>query len=301
MTKIIAIVGPTASGKTKLSIEIAKRYNGQCVNFDSTQLFSGTDIATNKITDSEKDGIVHHMLSVKKVNQTIDVVEYRNITREIINKLLNKKISPILVGGTGYYLLGVVKNYTFFGCKRKEDISKQFSKLNQKEVNELLFEDLLIKGTDNKRILRKYQLKQEVDMSKINFQQEEEYIYKNLVIIGLNPDREKLYQRINDRVLELVKIGLFDEIKKAYLDNDKNKDAQALKCIGGKEIIAYLNNQLSYEDAITAMQKNNRNYAKRQITYFKNKFQDKIKWFNHQFLDIDRVYADIFSYIDSLD
>ncbi|QHX36591.1 tRNA (adenosine(37)-N6)-dimethylallyltransferase MiaA [Spiroplasma sp. BIUS-1] len=302
MNKLIVIVGPTASGKTDLSVKIAKEFNGECINSDSTQIFKGTDIATNKITKEEMDGIEHHLLSIKEVNESYSVADFQKEAREKVAQILEKGKTPIIVGGTGLYTNALLMDYNFTSDDHIKDYEKQYEKLSNQEVWEILNEK------DNLEAQKihpnnRYRAIRALEIIELNGNQKSElikdnkkYVYNNLLIVGLFPQRDKLYSRINNRVLSLEKRGLFKEIEMAYEANNFNKKAQSLKCIGGPEIIKYLEKEITYDECIELMQKNNRHYARRQLTWFRNQL-DNVEWFEHDYDNFNKISDEIIEYI----
>ncbi|ASP28110.1 tRNA delta(2)-isopentenylpyrophosphate transferase [Spiroplasma corruscae] len=302
MKPIIVIVGPTASGKTDLSIRIAKSLNGECINADSTQIFKGTDIATNKITLEEMDNIKHYLLSIKEVNETYSVAEFQKDARNFIDKIHKMNKIPIIVGGTGLYINALLMNYKFSGDDHIKDFSKKFDELDNIELWNILnnidkIEANKIHPNNRYRVIRALEIIELNKNSKSNIiKNNKTFYYKNIIMIGLEPKREELYVRINNRVLDLVNRGLIQEIELAYKMCEYNESSQSLKCIGGPEIISYLKGKITYESAIEEMQKNNRHYARRQLTWFKNQF-DCIKWYEFSYINFEETCNSILTYL----
>lgn len=297
--KIIIIVGPTASGKTELSIKLAKAFNGEIINADSTQIFEGTDIATNKITKKEMLGIKHHLLSIKKIYESYSVADFQKDSRLIIDQILNKNKVPIVVGGTGLYISALLLKYSFIPYKHNVEFSDEYNHLNNQEIWNILNKKdsesaQKIHVNNRYRILRTLEIIKTSGQKKSKIIEHDKQFYYNeddFIIIGLNPNRNQLYERINARVLALVENGLFEEIKTAYY-NCQKRITQALQCIGGKEIIMYENNEINYDECIDLMQKNNRHYARRQFTWFKNQLKTCI-WFNYYFQNFQDICKEI--------
>ncbi|WP_338985554.1 tRNA (adenosine(37)-N6)-dimethylallyltransferase MiaA [Spiroplasma endosymbiont of Diplazon laetatorius] len=302
MNKIIVIVGPTASGKTDLSVKIAKEFNGECINSDSTQIFKGTDIATNKITLEEMQGVKHHLISIKEVNETYSVADFQKEAREKVAKILEQGKIPIIVGGTGLYTNAVLMDYNFSSDDHIKDYEKQYENLSNEQVWDILnskdeLEAQKIHPNNRYRLIRALEIIELNGVQKSEIiKDNKKYIYDNLLIIGLFPQREHLYSKINNRVLTLTDRGLFKEIEDAWKANDYNKKAQSLKCIGGPEIIKYLEKEISYDECIELMQKNNRHYARRQLTWFRNQL-DNVTWFEHDYSNYDQVTDEIVEFI----
>ncbi|AUB31463.1 tRNA (adenosine(37)-N6)-dimethylallyltransferase MiaA [Spiroplasma floricola] len=304
MNKIIVIVGPTASGKTDLSIKLAKKFNGECINSDSTQIFKGTDIATNKITEEEMQGIKHHLISIREVNEKYSVADFQKDAREKIDEILKKGKTPIIVGGTGLYVNAVLMNYNFANEDHIENFEKKYDNFSNQEIWKILNskdnnEAQKIHPNNRNRVIRALEIieiNKGIEKTKI-IKDNKKYFYNNLLFIGLFPQRDKLYSKINNRVFILSKKGLFKEIENAYKANNFNKKAQALKCIGGPEIIRYLEKEITYDECIELMQKNNRHYARRQLTWFRNQLEN-IKWFEHDYENYDQITDEIVDYIE---
>ena len=248
---IIVITGPTAVGKTKLSVELAKKVNGEIINADSTQIFKGLDIATAKVTEEEKENIPHHLLDIKDINEEYTVFDYQKDCRNKIKEILSKNKTPILVGGTGLYIKAALYDYKF----NKETIKNDYSDYS----NEKLYEKLLkinpetsIHKNNRKRIER------ELDKySNNSFNQEKtDKLLYDTTFIGLTTDREKLYDRINKRVDIMLQNGLLEEAKKIY--DTKIRTKAVLTPIGYKELFDYFDNKCSFEEAIELIKQRSR-------------------------------------------
>ncbi len=273
MDKIIAIVGPTGVGKTKLSIELAKKFNAEIISCDSMQFYKGLDIGTAKIKTEEMQGIKHHLLDVLNQNDEFSVAIYQKKVRAKIDELRAKSITPILVGGSGLYISSILYDYQFEGKER----SAVFELEHKDKTTEELARLLNIKAPDianktdllnRRRVLRnldKIQVKQEFKAKNL--------YYDNSVIIGLELDRETLYKNINSRVDLMIESGLIEEVKWLYSLKLKT---QATMAIGYKELFLYLDGKSDLETSVELVKRNSRRYAKRQITWFKNKM--KCNW-----------------------
>lgn len=279
---IISIVGPTGVGKTKLSIELAKKYNAIIINNDAMQVYRQLNIGTAKATKKEQENIKHYLLDFVDVKDNYTVYDYQKDARKII--LENKDKNIIMVGGTGLYLKAALFDYRFEEEKKHENFDEY--------TNEQLY-DLALKKDKNvdiypnnrKRLIR-FLNKQKNDNHK------DKLLYPS-IFIGLTTDRENLYKRIDDRVDEMIKEGLIDEVKNLY---DKNINSKAINtAIGYKELYKYFNKEISLEEAIDLIKKNSRHYAKRQYTWFNN--QMNIKWFNTNYEDFNQTIMEVIEYI----
>lgn len=284
---IICICGPTAVGKTKLSIELAKKYNAEIINYDSVQIYKGMDIASAKVTREEKEGIIHHLIDIKNYNQDYSVYDYQIDARNKIKELEEKGKNIIFVGGTGLYLKATLFDYKFLSDEEVPDIN-----LDNKEllyaINEMDPESK-VDSNNRRRLIREYiNLKSGVDNKKGN-----NLLYKNVYFVGLETPRDILYDRINKRVDIMLKNGLLEEAKYFF----KKKRTKAIMTpIGYKELFKYFTNEISLEEATDLIKKNSRHYAKRQFTFFKNQFN--IKWFNTNYDNFNETVNEVINYIE---
>lgn len=290
MNKIIVILGPTAVGKTKLSVELAKKLNGEVINGDSTQIYKNLDIATAKITEAEKENIPHHLFDIKSIEEDYTVYDYQKDCRKCIDDIKKRGKTPILVGGTGLYLKAALYNYEFDDNIEKNDYS-EFS-------NDELYEKLLLidKNTQihkNNRKRVEHALDYYASTGKVIGNIKSDKLLYDVLFIGLTTDRNKLYERINDRVDIMVDNGLLDEAKKIYDSNIRTK--AVLTPIGYKELFPYFDNDSSLEDCLNVMKQNSRKYAKRQYTWFNN--QMDVRWFETDFNNFDKTIDEVYNYI----
>ena len=287
---IICIVGPTGVGKTKLSIELAKRLNGEVINCDSTQVYKGLDIATAKISKSEMDGVIHHLLDIKNIDEDYTVYDYQKDCRLVIDDILSRGKVPIMVGGTGLYIKASLYDYKF----EDESIKNDYSKYSNIELYEKLKEidnDTLIHVNNRKRIERA--LDYYYNHGKIMDNKTDKLLY-DCVFIGLTTDRDILYERINNRVDMMINNGLIDEAKKIYDSNIRSK--AVMTPIGYKELFPYFDGNKSLDECINLIKQNSRKYAKRQYTWFNN--QMDVKWFNVDFNNFSNTINEVIDYIE---
>lgn len=279
MYNCIIIAGPTASGKTKISIELAKRLNGEIVNADSMQVYKDLNIGTAKATTTEMENIPHHMLDVVNMFEDFTVSDYKNMAMPIIKDIISRNKTPIIVGGTGFYINSLLFNMDYGNSSKDDTIRERYENLAKEYGNEYVYsilksidEDTAKKlhANDLKRVIRAIEIFETTGNKKSAMQNTMQTFETGLnpLIIGLNMDREKLYSRINQRVDIMIKDGLIEEVKN-LVNNGLNDSYQSMSGIGYKEIYSFLNNQISKEEAIELIKKNTRNYAKRQITWFK--------------------------------
>ena len=285
---IICICGPTAVGKTKLSIELAKKYNAEIINFDSVQIYKDMDIVSAKVTESEKEGITHHLLDIKNYDEDYSVYDYQVNSRKIIDSLLKKNKNIIMVGGTGLYLKASLFDYRF----NKEEKTNKYDDLSNEELYERILNidsESDVDKNNKRRLIRELiNLENEVDNNL-----GDNLLYDNVYFIGLETDRENLYNRINNRVDSMINNGLIEEAKYFY---EKGRSKAIMTPIGYKELFDYFDNKISKEEAIDLIKKNSRHYAKRQFTFFKNKFD--IKWFNTNYDNFSVTVNEVIDYIE---
>lgn len=284
---IITIVGPTGVGKTKLSIEMAKRFNAEIINADSAQIYQEMNIGTAKITNCE--GISHHLLNIKKLNEEYTVYDFQKDGRLIINNILKKRKNIIIVGGSGLYISALLYDYKF----NKEDKNKLLNISVNEMYNELLNNNIRIDKNNNQRIIRLYN-KHILNNEPINVKEGNKLLY-NTIIIGLTTNRDNLYQRINNRVDEMIKDGLLEEAK--FLFNKYPQSKQLRTTIGYKEFINYFNQTQTIEEVIEKIKQNSRRFAKRQYTWFNNKMN--VKWFDTNYEDFNKTIKQIEKYLNN--
>lgn len=281
---IICVVGPTGVGKTKLSVELAKKYNAIIINCDAMQVYKGMDIGTAKIKEEEKQGIPHYLFDIKDVNDNYTVYDYQIDARKILEKHKGQNI--IFVGGTGLYLKAALYSYEF--SKEEKNINNYDKYSNEELYNLALKKDanMSIHQNNRKRLIR-FLNKKNIDTPKA------EPMF-DAIYIGLTCDRNTLYNRINNRVDEMFKEGLINEVKEFY---DANINSKAINtAIGYKELYAYFNGNLSLEETKDLIKKNSRHYAKRQYTWFNNQLD--VTWFNVDFNNFNNTIKEVEKYID---
>ncbi len=284
---IIAIVGPTGVGKTKMSISLAKKYNAEIISVDSMQIYKKMDIGTSKVTNMEMDGVVHHMIDIKDPEEDYSVFDYQKDARGVLDKLISEGKNVIIVGGTGLYLKALLYNYEF----KENNNRKDFSRYTNEELYDMVKNiDPISKIHVNNRQRLESFLNNHENNDKIV---SDKCIY-DAKIIGLTTNRDSLYEAINDRVDKMVSDGLIDEARYFY---DNNINSKAIKtAIGYKELYLYFDDKISLDDAIELIKKKSRNYAKRQYTWFNN--QMNVKWFNIDKNDFNNTIKSVISYIE---
>lgn len=290
MNKVIVITGPTAVGKTALSIELAKKLNGEIINADSMQIYKGLNIGTAKITEEEKENIPHHLFDIKEVEEEYSIYNYQKDCRKVIDNILSRNKTPILVGGTGLYIKAALYDYKL----SEEKEQNTYDNLKTEEIyNELLKLDKNIKIDKNnrRRLIRALNYYKENNTS-INTNKTNKLLY-NAIFIGLTTNREILYKKINQRVDEMISQGLLEEVKYYYDKNIKTKPL--INGIGYKELYNYFDGLCSKEEAIEKIKQNSRHYAKRQYTFINN--QLPIIWFETDYNNFNNTIEKVSSYL----
>ena len=289
----IIILGPTASGKTSLSIDLAKELNTEIVNADSMYIYIGLDIGTAKPTIEEMKNIKHHLISFVEPSQNFSVSDYRQNAKQTIQTMRDKNLCPIIVGGTGFYIDSLIKNYSYGNTIKNEAIRKELEDELKIFGKEYLYDRLKkldlqssqkIHLNDTKRVIRALEIFLSSNQKKSEIQNSNDVVLKNPLIIGLDIPREKLYERINKRVDIMMQNGLLEEVKALYNSGLNPENSNAMKGIGYKELVSYIKGEISLNEAIDKIKQHSRNYAKRQLTWFRR--NENIIWINPEEKDI---------------
>jgi len=284
--KLVVLIGPTAVGKTKMSIELAKQLDAEIISGDSMQIYRGMDIGTAKITRDEMQGIPHHLIDMKDPAESFSVAEFQQIVRPLIREIARRGKLPMIVGGTGLYIQSVIYDYRFTDVPSDEAYRRKLRQLAEENGEMGLFEQLKkidpesaarIHPHNIRRVIRALEIYHCTGKTMTEWQQTQttELLY-DVAIIGLTMEREQLYCRINERVEQMLADGLLEEVKSLY---DRGlSDCQSIQAIGYKELYAYLDGHISFEEAVEQLKQNSRRYAKRQLTWFRNKMP--VRWFD---------------------
>ncbi|MDX8047017.1 tRNA (adenosine(37)-N6)-dimethylallyltransferase MiaA [Gracilibacillus sp. S3-1-1] len=297
--KLTIIVGPTAVGKTALSIEIAKKFQGEVISGDSMQIYKGLDIGTAKVTDEEKEGINHYMIDILDPSASFSVADFQKQVQENIETIYAKDKRAIIAGGTGLYIQSVLYNYQFAENERSSLYEKQIeAEINQKGIDSVYqrlqridpVQAEKVHPNNRRRLIRALEVYDRTGITMTEHQQNQvkEALY-DVRIIGLEMERALLYDRINERVDQMVEDGLIEEVKHFYEKGLEN--CQSMRGIGYKEIIPYLKGDVSLDEAIDILKRNSRRFAKRQYTWFKNKMP--VEWYPITVETKDQVFQNI--------
>ena len=304
MNKIIVICGPTASGKTSLSIEVAKKFDAEIVSADSMQIYKEMNIGTAKPDENERNGIKHHMMDIVSVAEEYNVSRYVKEAAECIDNILSSGKNVVLVGGTGLYIDSLVNNTNFFEFDNDENYRKELTELSIKEGGQALLDRLQLidpesakrlHANDIKRIIRALEVYKATGktLTQLHIESKRNRKYHPIYIALNYNNRDVLYDRINRRVDIMIEQGFVEEAK-SLLDYKLSSTAKA--AIGYSDIFDYLNGNQTFEQAIDSIKQKSRNYAKRQITWFRR--NGEIYWVYPDTLqNLDDLYGDVFEHI----
>ena len=286
---VIVITGPTATGKSDLGIFLAKKLNGEIINADSTQVYEGMNIATNKIKDTE--GVVHHLFDEKKLYEDYTVFDYQKDARRLIEDILSRGKIPILVGGTGLYINAALYDYQF-----SEKAHEKCEGVSNDELYKRLLEvdpETNIHLNNRVRVINALNYYLENNKPYSEKEKSSKLLY-DTIFIGLTADRDILYYKINKRVDKMIQEGLLDEARNLYDLHIKTK--AVMTPIGYKELFRYFDGEVSLDEAISDIKTHSRRYAKRQYTWFNNKMN--LKWFKTNYEDFGQTENEVLGYVN---
>jgi tRNA dimethylallyltransferase len=285
---IAIIVGPTAVGKTDISIGVAKALDGEIISADSAQVYRYMDIGTAKIKPEEMQGVRHHMLDVADPDQSFSVAQFRNSCQQYIQDISARGKLPMVVGGAGLYINSLLNNLEFTASVGDEEFRNEMQEIADNKGNEYLHAMLKdmdpdsysrLHPNDVRRVIRALEVYKFTGKTISNFQEEsrrapERYHY---AFVGLTMDRQRLYDRIDLRVERMLAAGLVEEVK-GLLNMGYDESLVSMQALGYKEILQYLRGELSYDEAVFVLKRDSRHYAKRQLTWFRR--DQRIQWFD---------------------
>ena len=304
--KLIVILGPTASGKTGLSIELAKKLDTEIISGDSMLVYKGFDIGSAKPTEEEKSGIVHHMIDILEPEEKFNVADFVTEVKKLISEINAKGKIPILAGGTGLYIKSLLEGYEFNETAGDSKYRAYLEKLAEEKGREFVF-DMLKKANPEvaerlhinnfRRVIRALEVHhlggeeistaRKADMNENSVVDSSESLVYDVTVIGLNWERSVLYDRINKRVDIMMEQGLEKEVRH-LLESGVSAECQPMKGIGYKEMVKYVNGEISLEQAVDDIKKNTRHLAKRQLTWYRK--MPYIKWFYHNVAEDSHLY-----------
>jgi len=302
MKKVIVLCGPTATGKSELAVELALRFNGEVINFDSQQFYQGLNIGTAKPTEEEKRGVPHHLYSILSPDEEMNAGKFLELVDPVVEDVWGRGKVPILVGGTGLYLRAF--EYGLFEVIVPKEIRERVRAMVRENLA-FAYEELKrldpeyakkVSPKDFVRISRALEVCLATGKPFSEFHKSHSFASAkprySILKIGLNLEREELYNKINKRVLEMINRGWVDEVKR-LLDMGYSPSAKAFKAIGYRYIISYLKGEMSLDTAIKLIQRDTRRYAKRQITWFKK--EKNIHWFRPE--EREKIFALVESFL----
>lgn len=298
--KLLVIVGPTAVGKTRLSVRLAKRFHGEIISGDSMQVYRGMDIGTAKIMPGEMEEIPHHLINICEPDQLFSVQEYQQLAREKITEITERGQLPMLVGGTGLYIESVVHDYDMPYVKENTALRKELKEMAQREGKEVLHQRLKnvdpvqagkLHPNDTRRVIRALEVYHLTGKPFSELKRKGTSPF-NTLWIGLTMPRELLYERINQRVDNMIAAGLVDEVKQLW-SKGYRLHLTSMQAIGYKEIMNYLEGDISFDEAVQMIKQGSRKYAKRQLSWFRR--LSEIHWFDitnaKSFQEIEQLIA----------
>ena len=269
-TKVVFILGPTGVGKTATSIKLAKCFNGEIISADSVQVYKGFDIGSAKISKEEMESITHYGIDIINPQQEFSVFDFIKYTEEKIVEINKKSKLPIIVGGTGLYVKALIENYNLGGAGKDVNLRNRLEKEIEEKGLEFVYKNLQnlypdfankIDGRNKIRVIRAFEI---AEQGNFQLKNRGKYDYK---VFALNIDRCELYNRINKRVDFMIENGLVKEVETLF---SKYQFCQPMRAIGYKEVVSFLNNEISYSQMVDLIKQHSRNYAKRQLTFLKS-------------------------------
>ncbi len=297
---LLVICGPTACGKTDVSIKIAKKLNAEIISADSMQVYKYMNIGTAKPSTQEMQGIKHYLIDELNPDDEFSIVKFQQMAKAAASEIYEKGKIPILVGGTGFYINAFVNNNEFTETETNTDFRNELWQLAEIHGNDYIHNKLRevdsesaekIHANNIKRVIRalEYYHQTNEKISEHNIREKEKTSYYNTTFVVLNMEREKLYNRIELRIENMIKAGLIEEVK-WLLNAGYSKDLVSMKGLGYKEIVTFLKGECSLDDAISVLKRDTRHFAKRQITWFKNQCQGL--WINVDEMNNNSIIED---------
>jgi tRNA dimethylallyltransferase len=301
---LVVIVGPTAVGKTALSLDLARRYGGEIISGDSMQVYRGMDIGTAKATPEERALVPHHLLDIIDPDEDYSVALFQSMAKQLISDINRRNRLPMIVGGTGLYIEAVTHQFHFAEADQDQELRERLQKIAEFEGVESLHRRLAevdpitaerLHPNDVKRVIRALEIYHLTGRTMAEFQHRAGVSPYRLLMIGLTMDRDKLYERINRRVDRMMEAGLVEEVRK-LLDDGFSPRSTAMQGLGYKELVPYLYGEISLEEAVEQIKKRTRNFAKRQLSWFRR--MKEIHWFDMtEEENLPRVLAAIDEYM----
>lgn len=283
---LVVLTGPTAVGKTKLSISLAKALNGEIISADSMQVYKYMDIGSAKITEKEMDGVPHHLIDVLSPFEEFHIVRFQELAKKAMEDIYNRGKTPVFVGGTGFYIQAITKDIDFTEGEEDKQYREELSRLAAEKGNEFLHEMLQevdkksaeeIHANNVKRVIRALEFYKEngFPISQHNEEQKQNETPYNLAYFVLNAPRDLLYERIDRRVDEMMESGLVEEVQKLK-DMGCRREMTSMQGLGYKEILSFLDGEIPLDEAVRILKRDTRHFAKRQLTWFRR--ESNVVW-----------------------
>ena len=283
---LVVLTGPTAVGKTKLSITLAKALGGEIISADSMQVYKHMDIGSAKITEKEMDGVPHHLIDVLSPFEEFHIVRFQELAKKAMEDIYSRGRIPVFVGGTGFYIQAITKDIDFTESEEDKQYREELSRLAAEKGNEFLHEMLRevdkksaeeIHANNVKRVIRALEFYKEngFPISQHNEEQKQNETPYNLAYFVLNAPRELLYERIDRRVDEMMENGLMEEVQKLK-DMGCRREMTSMQGLGYKEILSFLEGEVPLEEAVRILKRDTRHFAKRQLTWFRR--ESNVVW-----------------------
>lgn len=269
--KCVFLLGPTGVGKTSMGVRLAKAFDGEIISADSVQIYKGLDVGSAKVTKEEMDGIVHHAIDILEPEQEFSVFEFVELTKQKITEISKRGKLPIVVGGTGLYVKALVNGYDFGGTGKNEELRKKLQEIAETQGNDALFcllqekNPQMAQKTDRHNTVR---LVRALEIALSDGEKGRSDVEVEALLFALERDRNLLYDQINRRVDEMLANGLLKEVE-ALKNRGLTKQNQSMHAIGYKEVLDFLDGEISYERMVELVKQHSRNYAKRQLTFLR--------------------------------
>lgn len=298
---LIAIIGPTAVGKTELSLTLAKNLNAEIISGDSMQVYEGMDIGTAKPTVEERQGIPHHMIDILTPDQDFSVADFQERVDELIPEIVERGRLPMLVGGTGLYIKALIQGFIFPEMETDWELRERLETEAEEHGTEYVHDKLKeidptladkLHPNDLRRVIRGIEVYQQTGKTSTHFRQKakERPPRYQAVKIGLNRDRDELYDRINRRVDLMIDKGLIEEVRELY-EAGYERGLTSMQGLGYKELIGYFEGEYDLEEAVRLIKRDTRHFAKKQLTWFRK--DDEIHWFDVGEYEHEKLVSDV--------
>jgi tRNA dimethylallyltransferase len=284
--KLVVIVGPTAVGKTELSLELAEQFDGEIISGDSMQVYRGMDIGTAKATPEERARVPHHLIDIIDPDEEYSVALFQEAATRLITEINARGKLPFIVGGTGLYIESVTHRFQFAQAEQDPELRSRLQRLAETEGVEALHRRLAaidpltaerLHPNDVKRVIRALEIYELTGTKMSDFQHRAQQSPYDLLMIGLTMDRQVLYERINQRVDKMLEAGLVEEVRR-LLDQGYGSALTSMQGLGYKELIPYLYGEITLEKAVNDIKQRTRHFAKRQLSWFRR--MSEVQWFD---------------------